>query len=227
MDTPGIMRDESGPVASPELFVIVGPSDQDGRERRQRPAARRVAAALKVHPQRQDRRRTHVHARHQRNHRRPRRVAQFAGLTVGTTHQCGAEHVAGRRDLRRRGGVSESEIWCDAKVLQPAYRRGNSYQSVYVRLAIADAFRQLQGRAHDEPADLGHRHSRARLLRVAVRDRCSGSSGRLAFIIAGSDGHGRGLRRREHDVQRRRHRTREIATLRALGFGSVPVVSRC
>ena len=25
------------------------------------------------------------------------------------------------------GSAAESEIWCDAKVLQPAYRRGNTY----------------------------------------------------------------------------------------------------
>ena len=38
------------------------------------------------------------------------------------------------------GRVADSELWCDAKVLQPAYRRGNSFQSVYVRLESADAF---------------------------------------------------------------------------------------
>ena len=30
------------------------------------------------------------------------------------------------------GSLAESEIWCDARVLQGAYRRGDSYQSVYV-----------------------------------------------------------------------------------------------
>ena len=42
------------------------------------------------------------------------------------------------------GSVAESEIWCDAKVLQPAYRRGNSYQSVYLRLESADALQKLK-----------------------------------------------------------------------------------
>ena len=42
------------------------------------------------------------------------------------------------------GSVAESEIWCDAKVLQPAYRRGNSYQSVYVRLASVDGFQAFK-----------------------------------------------------------------------------------
>ena len=33
------------------------------------------------------------------------------------------------------GGTAESEIWTDASVLQAAYQRGNSYQSVYAKLA--------------------------------------------------------------------------------------------
>jgi putative ABC transport system permease protein len=32
------------------------------------------------------------------------------------------------------GSVSESELWCDVRVLQPAWRRGNTFQSVRVRL---------------------------------------------------------------------------------------------
>ena len=42
------------------------------------------------------------------------------------------------------GSVAESEIWCDARVLQGAYRRGNSYQSVLARLdspASLDTFK--------------------------------------------------------------------------------------
>ena len=56
---------------------------------------------------------------------------QFAGLTVGSIVQVGREprgQVVGifEADGRR----AETEIWCDAKVLQAAYRRGNTYQSV-------------------------------------------------------------------------------------------------
>ena len=42
-----------------------------------------------------------------------------------------------------------------------------------------------------------------------------------------ADGRRRGLRRGQHDVHGRRQPHREIATLRALGFGSFPVVFRC
>ena len=58
---------------------------------------------------------------------------QFAGLTVGSTVRWGQNtwQVVGIFDAG--GSVAESEIWCDARVLQPAYRRGNCYQSVYAR----------------------------------------------------------------------------------------------
>ena len=36
---------------------------------------------------------------------------------------------------RRSGAVWESEIWTDARVLQPSYRRGNSFQTVVARLS--------------------------------------------------------------------------------------------
>ena len=38
------------------------------------------------------------------------------------------------------GSVAETEIWCDARVLQGAYRRGNSYQSVLARLDSPASF---------------------------------------------------------------------------------------
>src|SRR5205809_5879427 len=41
-------------------------------------------------------------------------------------------------------GAAESEIWTDAAVLQPAYHRGDSFQSVYVKLASPSAFEQFK-----------------------------------------------------------------------------------
>ena len=45
-----------------------------------------------------------------------------------------------------QGSVAETEIWCDARLLQGVYRRGNSYQSVLTRLdfsAFFDTFRNF------------------------------------------------------------------------------------
>jgi len=48
--------------------------------------------------------------------------------------------MAGGGRLFRRGATAESEIWTDAPVLQAAYNRGDSFQSVYVRLDSPGAF---------------------------------------------------------------------------------------
>ena len=65
---------------------------------------------------------------------------QFAGLTLGSELRSGqnAWQVVGI--FEADGGVAETEIWSDARVLQGAYRRGNSYQLVVARLDASDTF---------------------------------------------------------------------------------------
>jgi putative ABC transport system permease protein len=65
---------------------------------------------------------------------------QFAGLTVGSQITSGQNtwEVVGL--FEADGGVNETEIWCDARVLQGAYRRGNTYQLVMARLDASDSF---------------------------------------------------------------------------------------
>ena len=68
--------------------------------------------------------------------------------------------------------MSESELWCDVKVLQPAYRRGNSYQSVYARLAAPSAFQSLKDSLTTNPQLQVTAMRVARLLRQRRRRRC-------------------------------------------------------
>ena len=49
------------------------------------------------------------------------------------------------------GSVTESEIWTDVRVLQDAYRRGNSFQSVRVKLESADLLESFQQTLADDP----------------------------------------------------------------------------
>jgi putative ABC transport system permease protein len=65
---------------------------------------------------------------------------QFAGLNIGEEIKSGEVtwKVVGR--FESDGSVAETEIWCDARTLQGAYRRGNSYQSVLARLDSAASF---------------------------------------------------------------------------------------
>lgn len=65
---------------------------------------------------------------------------QFSGLSVGSSIKSGQVTWTVVGMFEADGSVAETEIWCDARTLQGAYRRGNSYQSVLVRLDTPDSF---------------------------------------------------------------------------------------
>jgi len=121
------------------------------------------------------------------------------------------------------GNAAESEIWTDARVLQPAYQRGNSYQSVYAKLAEPSAFQalkdslttnpQLQVTAMRSPDYYG---TQTATLQMIVRT----IGGIIAILMGVGAVFGAVITMYTAVASR----TREIATLRALGFGSVPVV---
>jgi putative ABC transport system permease protein len=122
-----------------------------------------------------------------------------------------------------RGSVAESELWCDARVLQSVYQRGNSYQSVYLRLETVDSFQRLKDALTTDP----------RLSVTVVRepDYYAQQSQVLQSVIWGIGltiavlmGLGAIFGAVNTMYSAVATRTREIATLRALGFGSTPVV---
>lgn len=223
MDTPGIARNERGPVASPELFVIVGhptkkdPSDANVPLRGVSSAALAVRPEIKIVEGRMFTEGT--------NEIVVGKAAsmQFANLTVGSETKWGQNRwkVVGIFDAG--GSASESEIWCDARVLQPAYQRGNSYQSVYARLESADGFQafkdaltsnpQLSVTAIPEPEYFA---AQSDVLNRIIRT--------IGFLIAGLMGIGAVFGAVNTMYTAVASRTREIATLRALGFGNFPVV---
>lgn len=222
MDTPGIMRDENGPVASPELFVIVGhptkkaASDALVALRGMSGAALKVRPSVKIVEGRMFTAGT--------NEIVVGRAAsqQFAGLTVGSTAHWGQNtwRVVGIFDAN--GSVAESEIWCDAKVLQPAYRRGNSYQSVYVRLESPNGFQAFKDALTTNPQisvtairEPDYYAAQSEVLHQIIRT--------IGFIIAGLMGIGAIFGAVNTMYTAVATRTREIATLRALGFGGFPV----
>jgi putative ABC transport system permease protein len=148
---------------------------------------------------------------------------QFAGLTVGSVQNWGQNRweVVGIFDAG--GNAAESEIWCDARVLQPAYRRGNTYQSVYARLESPEAFQTFKDSLTTDP--------RLSLTAVPEPDYYAGQSEMLhqiittiGYLIAGLMGIGAIFGAVNTMYTAVASRTREIATLRALGFGSFPVV---
>jgi len=220
---PGLEHGPDGPHASPELFVIVGhPLKRTGTDanvplRGLSPAALNVRPAFELVEGRMFTPGT--------NEIVVGRAAsqQFAGLTIGSSVRWGegSWQVVGIFDAD--GSVAESEIWCDARVLQPAYRRGNSYQSVYARLASVDSFQQFKDALTTDPRlnvtvirEPEYFAQQSRILQSVIRT--------IGFGIAALMGLGAIFGAVNTMYSAVASRTREIATLRALGFGGLPVV---
>src|SRR5690349_7564699 len=78
--------------------------------------------------------------------------AQFANLDVGGTVVSGENRWQVVGVFEDDGGVAESEVWADSRVLQGAYRRGNSYQSVLASLDSADSLTAFNAWLTTNPA---------------------------------------------------------------------------
>jgi putative ABC transport system permease protein len=122
------------------------------------------------------------------------------------------------------GSVAESEVWCDARVLQPAYRRGNSFQSVYVRLESVDAFDRFKDALTTDPRlnvtpkrETDYYAEQSTVMRNMIT-----SIGYMIAILMGVGAVFGAINTMYTAVA---SRTREIATLRALGFGRFAVLS--
>ncbi|MFZ4764256.1 MAG: ABC transporter permease [Roseimicrobium sp.] len=121
------------------------------------------------------------------------------------------------------GGIAESEIWCDAAVLQPAYHREDNYQSVYARLVSPEAFQEFKDAVTTNPqlktkvARLSEFYAEQS---TAVTDFITSIGVFIAVMMALGASFG-ALNTMYGAVS---SRTREIATLRAIGFNAGPVV---
>jgi putative ABC transport system permease protein len=148
----------------------------------------------------------------------------YAGLTVGRTINLGTVkwNVVGIFDA---GGTSfDSEVWADAKLLGPAYGRGeNFFQSVTVHLASPDSLQQVRDTLTKDPR-----------LNVDVTrevDYYTKQSGRLTSLITILGGLvaavmaiGAVFGALNTMYSAVAERGREIGTMRALGFTGIAVV---
>lgn len=220
---PGVARDASGPLASAELFVVVDLPKRTTNTpanvplRGVQPAAFAVRGNVKI-----------VEGRMfewGKNEIIVGRAAagQFAGLTVGSKQRWGENtwEVVGL--FEAGGSLWESELWTDVGVLQPAYRRGSSFQSVSVKLESAQAFERFKDALTTDPRldvkvlrQSEHYAAQSRAIVGIIR----GLGTTIALLMAIGAIFG-ALNTMYSAVAAR---TREIATLRALGFGAGPVV---
>lgn len=220
---PGIARGADGrPLASPELSQVVNlPTVADGTDanvqfRGVGPAGWAIRPQLKI-----------VEGRRFTPGLREIVVGtgaqkQFRGLQVGRQLKLANQQwtVVG---AFTSGDSHDSELWADAEILGPAYQRG-AYQSMTVKLAGRDGLRQLKAALAADPRlkldvettrDYYGKQSEglARLIRILgtvigtimAIGAVFGALNTMYAAVAG--------------------RAREIATLRALGFRGLPVVT--
>jgi putative ABC transport system permease protein len=76
---------------------------------------------------------------------------EFAGLGTGSTIRFGRVDWQVVGTFTAGGSVSESEIWTDSRVLQDAYRRGSSYQSVRARLETPESLETFREALDNDP----------------------------------------------------------------------------
>lgn len=221
-EAPGILRRNGRPLASAELFAIIDlPKRGTGTTanvplRGVGAAGAEVRGGIRILEGRMfDPGRNEVVAG-------IGAAREFAGLKPGSVLRLGRNEwtVTG---IFGGGGVAESEIWTDARVLQAAYQRGNSYQAVVVRLASPDTFPAFKEALTTNPQlkvgvlRLDDYYARQSEM-VAKVITVFGTF--VALMMAAGAVFG-ALNTMYTAVSAR---TREIATLRALGFGSAAVM---
>ncbi|MDH4105897.1 MAG: ABC transporter permease, partial [Gammaproteobacteria bacterium] len=122
------------------------------------------------------------------------------------------------------GSVSESEVWTDAVVLRGVYRRGNTVQSVRAKLTSSAALQTVRSTLERDPrlsvsvrSEEAFYADQSRILLALIK-----YVGTTIAILMGIGAVFAALNTMYSAVS---SRTREIATLRALGFGAGPVVT--
>ena len=148
---------------------------------------------------------------------------QFAGLTVGNAIVSGQNTWTVVGVFEADGGVAETEIWCDARVLQGAYRRGNSFQTVLARLDASDSFDTFRDWLTANP-QLNVQVRRETEYYAQQSRALSGLIQGVGVGIAALMGIGAVFGAILTMYTAVSTRAREIATLRALGFNTTSVV---
>ncbi len=148
---------------------------------------------------------------------------QFAGLALGDQVRSGQNtwNVVGI--FEADGGVNETEIWCDVRVLQGAYRRGNTYQLVVAKLDSTDTFDTFRDWLTSNP-QLNVQVRRENEYYAQQSRALSGLIRTVGFGIAFLMGIGAVFGAILTMYTAVSTRSREIATLRALGFNATSVV---
>ena len=222
-DAPGIARGANGVMASNELFVIIDLPKRSTGTSSNVPLRGVGVAAFDV--------RSEIVMVQGRKFELGKNevivgagaARAFSGLDVGQSIKIGMNTWSIVGIFTAAGGLAESEIWTDAAVLQPAYNRPEGFQSVYAKLTSAEAYDDFKDALTTNPqlkvkvARLSDHYAEQS---TATTDFITTIGVFIAAMMALGALFG-ALNTMYSAVSAR---TREIATLRALGFGAGPVV---
>ncbi len=223
-DAPGVERAGAGPLVSPEVVVVAGfplkgrDTDGNAQVRGVSPRALAVRPTVKI-----------VAGRFFEPGLTElvvgRNVAgAYVGLELGKTVRFGGGTwtVVGVFDA---GGTAfDSELWCDANVLKQVYQRPqNLFQSATVRLTSPEALTTFKDALTADPRvtvqvdrEVEYYAKQSRQLTTLIT-----VLGSIVALVMGVGAVFGALNTMYSAVT---ERSREIATMRALGFGSASVV---
>lgn len=222
-NAPGVLRDGDRPITSAELYVIVDIRKKSSDADANVPFRGVQTSAMDV--------RQNIELIEGRmfepgkNEIVAGRAAhlEFEGIDVGSTLRFGQSTWTVVGLFSANGSVSESELWTDIRVLQGAYRRGNSFQSVRVKLESADSLPALKDALDKDPrlevdvvSEVDYYSNQAKPLSQFIR--LVGYPLTILMAIGAVFG---ALNSMYSSVS---VRSKEIATLRALGFGPFSVL---
>ena len=222
--TPGIRREAAGPLASAELYVIIDLPKRATPDaaanvpmRGIEPAGMTVREEVSLVQGRMFQFGTNevIVGRAARG--------QFVSTNVGDTIVSGQNRWQVVGIFEADGGVAETEIWCDARTLQGAYRRGNTYQSVLAQLDSTGSFDAFRDALTSNPQvnvsirrENDYYASQSVAMSRLIRS--------IGFGIAALMGIGAVFGAILTMYTAVATRSREIATLRALGFSTSSVL---
>ena len=222
-DAPGVARGSKGPLTSAELFVIVDLPKRSTGTAANVPLRGVGEDAYEV--------RGNIVLREGRFFEPGKNelivgagaARSFDGLQVGNSIKIGPNTWQVTGIFTAEGGIAESEIWTDASVLQPAYKRGDTFQSVYAKLNSPGSFTEFKDALFLNP-QLKPKVERLSEFYAAQTTMVSDFISQIGVMIAVLMACGALFGALNTMYGAVAARTREISTLRALGFGSGPVI---
>lgn len=222
-DAPGIARNEGAPFTSAELFVMVNlPKRSTGTDANV-PMRGVGKEAMAVRSDFQILEGRNIELGKNEVIAGVGAARSFAGLDVGKKVKIGMIDWDVVGIFSGGGGSAESEIWTDSAVLQPAYNRQDGFQSVYAKLISAQDIDQFKSALESNP----QLKVKAMLQSEWLSEQSTMLTSfvqSIGYFITGLMALGALFGALNTMYSAVAARTREIATLRALGFGAIPIV---